>query len=215
IESGDYVRIIITDTGMGMDDSTLQRIFEPFFTTKEIGTGTGLGLASAFGIIKNHYGFIDVHSQPSQGSTFTIYLPAFAGEIPEKEETRIEMPPGSETILLVDDEKTILEACGTMLDRMGYTVITAAGGREAIAVYHERHAEIDMIILDIIMPDMEGGEVFDQLVQIDPHVKVLLSSGYTIEDQAAAILERGCDGFIQKPYEMEQLNRHIREILMS
>ena len=100
-----------------------------------------------------------------------------------------------------------------MLTRLGYAVITALGGREAISVYQERHDEIHMVILDIIMPDINGGEVFDQLVDIDPHVKVLLSSGYTIEDQAAAILERGCNGFIQKPYEMEQLNRSIREVL--
>jgi nitrogen-specific signal transduction histidine kinase len=213
IASGNYVRIIIKDTGVGMDDNTLQRIFEPFFTTKEIGTGTGLGLASAFGIIKNHNGYIDVKSREGQGSTFTIYLPAFDGEIPDKEEAQDDLPPGNETILLVDDEETILDACGTMLNRMGYTVITARGGREAIAVYQERHADIDMVILDIIMPDINGGEVFDHLVEIDPHVKVLLSSGYTIEDQAAAILERGCNGFIQKPYEMEQLNRSIREIL--
>ena len=207
------MRIIIKDTGVGMDDNTLQRIFEPFFTTKEIGTGTGLGLASAFGIIKNHNGYIDVKSREGQGSTFSIYLPAFDGEIPDKEEAQDDLPPGNETILLVDDEETILDACGTMLNRMGYTVITARGGREAIAVYQERHADIDMVILDIIMPDINGGEVFDHLVEIDPHVKVLLSSGYTIEDQAAAILERGCNGFIQKPYEMEQLNRSIREIL--
>ncbi len=213
VVSGNYVRIIIKDTGVGMDDNTLQRIFEPFFTTKEIGTGTGLGLASAFGIIKNHSGFIDVNSHQGQGATFTIYLPAFEGEIPVKEESQADLPPGTETILLVDDEETILDACGTMLSRMGYKVITALGGRKAIGVYQERHAEIDMVILDIIMPDINGGEVFDHLVEIDPHVKVLLSSGYTIEDQAAAILERGCNGFIQKPFEMEQLNRQIREIL--
>ncbi len=215
IAMGNYVRILIKDTGVGMDDNTLQRIFEPFFTTKEIGTGTGLGLASAFGIIKNHNGFIDVNSRQGQGSTFTIYLPTFEGEIPAKEEVQADLPPGTETILLVDDEDTILDACGTMLSRLGYKVITALGGREAIAVYQERHAEIDMVILDIIMPDINGGEVFDFLVEINPHVKVLLSSGYTIEDQAAAILERGCNGFIQKPYEMEQLNRNIREILTS
>ncbi len=213
IASGNYVRILIKDTGVGMNDNTLQRIFEPFFTTKEIGTGTGLGLASAFGIIKNHSGYIDVKSREGLGSTFTIYLPAFEGEIPDREEAQVDLPPGSETILLVDDEDTILDACGTMLSRMGYNVITALGGRAAIAIYQERYQQIDMVILDIIMPDINGGEVFDHLVEINPHVKVLLSSGYTIEDQAAAILERGCNGFIQKPYEMEQLNRSIREVL--
>jgi CheY-like chemotaxis protein len=198
-----------------MDETTMQRIFEPFFTTKEIGTGTGLGLASAFGIIKNHNGFIDVHSKPGQGAVFAIYLPATEEKVQEYEKKAVEMVPGSETVLLVDDEQTILEACAAMLERMGYRVLVARGGNEAITIYREHQAEIDLVILDIIMPDMSGGEVFDHLLHIDPEVRVLLSSGYSIEDQAAEIMGRGCDGFIQKPYQVEQLHRNIREIMES
>ena len=213
--AGKYVKISVRDTGRGMDETTMQRIFEPFFTTKEIGTGTGLGLASAFGIIKNHNGYIDVHSKPGQGAIFAIYLPATEDKVQEYEKKAVEMVPGSETVLLVDDEQTILEACAAMLERMGYHVLVARGGNEAITIYREHQAEIDLVILDIIMPDMSGGEVFDHLLRIDPEVRVLLSSGYSIEDQAAEIMGRGCDGFIQKPYQLEQLHRNIREIMES
>ena len=210
---GKFVRISIRDTGRGMDETTMQRIFEPFFTTKEIGTGTGLGLASAFGIIKNHNGYIDVHSKPGQGAIFSIYLPATDEKVQEHEKKAVEMVSGSETVLLVDDEKSILEACTSMLERMGYRVMAARGGNEAIAIYRKHQDEIDLVILDIIMPDMSGGDVFDHLLSINPEIKVLLSSGYSIEDQAAEIMGRGCDGFIQKPYQLEQLHRNIREIM--
>jgi PAS domain S-box-containing protein len=212
---GKYVKISIRDTGRGMDETTMQRIFEPFFTTKEIGTGTGLGLASAFGIIKNHNGYIDVHSKPEQGAVFSIYLPATDERVREYEAKAVEMVPGTETVLLVDDEKSILEACTSMLERMGYRVIVARGGSEAVAIYRKHQAEIDLVILDIIMPDMSGGEVFDHLLKVNPEVRVLLSSGYSIEDQAVEIMGRGCDGFIQKPYQLEQLHRNIREIMES
>jgi signal transduction histidine kinase/CheY-like chemotaxis protein len=212
---GKYVKISIRDTGRGMDEATMQRIFEPFFTTKEIGTGTGLGLASAFGIIKNHNGYIDVRSKPGQGAIFAIYLPATDEKVREYEKKAVEMVSGSETVLLVDDEKSILEACTSMLERMGYRVMVARGGNEALAIYRKHQAEIDLVILDIIMPDMSGGEVFDHLLSINPEVRVLLSSGYSIEDQAAEIMGRGCDGFIQKPYQLEQLHLNIREIMES
>ena len=210
---GQYVKISIKDTGRGMDEATMQRIFEPFFTTKEIGTGTGLGLASAFGIIKNHNGYIDVQSQPEQGATFTIYLPATDEEVEPFEEKSIKLAPGSETILLVDDEHAILDACSSMLEKLGYDVMVARGGREAVDLYRKNQSKIDLVILDIIMPDLSGGEVFDRLLDLDPEVKVLLSSGYSIEDQAADIMNRGCDGFIQKPFQLDQLHRNIREIL--
>jgi PAS domain S-box-containing protein len=212
---GKYVKIAVRDTGRGMDEATMQRIFEPFFTTKEIGTGTGLGLASAFGIIKNHNGYIDVKSRPGQGAVFNIFLPATEEEVPIADKRTVELTPGNETILLVDDEQAILDACAFMLDKLGYRVIVARGGHEAVQVYREKGAQIDLVILDIIMPDLGGGEVFDRLLKIDPEVRVLLSSGYSIEDQAAEIMARGCDGFIQKPFQLEELHRHIREITGS
>lgn len=212
---GKYVKISIKDTGGGMDEATMQRIFEPFFTTKEIGTGTGLGLASAFGIIKSHNGYIDVKSRLGQGATFVIYLPATEEEVRAKEKKVVELVPGTETILLVDDEHAILDACSAMLKKLGYDVMVARGGLEAVDVYRKHQSEIDLVILDIIMPDLSGGEVFDRLLDLNPEVRVLLSSGYSIEDQAAAILDRGCDGFIQKPFQLDQLHRNIREIMAT
>ncbi|MGD9330556.1 MAG: PAS domain S-box protein, partial [Desulfobacterales bacterium] len=212
-DPGKYVKISIKDNGEGMDEATMQRIFEPFFTTKEMGTGTGLGLASAFGIIKNHNGYIDVHSRPGKGAIFTIYLPATEEKVQVSDEKVAELVPGNETIMLVDDEKAILDACSSMLKKLGYKVIIARGGHEAIDIYQKRQAQIDLVILDIIMPDLKGGEVFDRLVAINPGVRVLLSSGYSIEDQAAEIISRGCDGFIQKPYQLDQLHQRIREII--
>lgn len=212
---GQYVKISIKDTGRGMDEATMQRIFEPFFTTKEIGTGTGLGLASAFGIIKNHNGYIDVRSRPGQGAVFFVYLPATEEKIRVPEAKTVELVPGTGTILLVDDEQAILEACASMLQKLGYEVVVARSGKEAIEIYRTGGATIDLVILDIIMPDLSGGEVFDRLLDMNPEVKVLLSSGYSIEDQATAIMARGCDGFIQKPFHLEQLHRNIRAVMRS
>ncbi len=210
---GRYVKISIRDTGIGMDEATRQRIFEPFFTTKEIGTGTGLGLASVFGIIKNHSGLIDVASSPGRGATFSIYLPASERPINARREIGAVFQTGTETILLVDDEETILNACRAMLERVGYTVFTADNGANALEVFANRKNDIDLVILDIIMPGMDGGAVFDRLRQLQPDVKVLLSSGYSIEGHATTILSRGCNGFIQKPFEPDQLFSKIREIL--
>ncbi|MFZ7126017.1 MAG: PAS domain S-box protein [Desulfobacterales bacterium] len=213
LQPGRYVQIAIRDTGIGMDETTRQRIFEPFFTTKEIGTGTGLGLASAFGIIKNHNGLIDVESEPGKGSTFSIYLPACGRPVAVLPGTDVANLMGDETILLVDDEDVILKACRIMLERAGYAVITADSGEAAMEAYQKHRSNIDLVILDIIMPGINGGEIYNRLKEIDPDVRVLLCSGYSIEDQASSILARGCNGFIQKPYSPDQLYRKIREIL--
>ncbi|MFC1828969.1 PAS domain S-box protein, partial [Thermodesulfobacteriota bacterium] len=213
IKPGNYVKISITDTGIGMDAATQQRIFEPFFTTKDMGRGTGLGLASAYGIIKNHDGFVNVYSEKGEGTTFTIYLPA-TDKAPLKEKH----PPrktleGSETVLLVDDEDIIIEVGRAIIESLGYTVLIAAGGEEAVDIYRKSADKIDIVVLDMIMPGMGGGEVYDRLKEINPNIKVLLSSGYSINGQATKILERGCDGFIQKPFNIMDLSIRIREIL--
>ncbi len=210
---GDYVRISVTDTGIGMDDRTRQRIFEPFFTTKEMGRGTGLGLASVYGIIENHGGFINVYSEQGKGTTFNVYLPAIKkGRVLEKPR-RERTLTGTETILLVDDEAMIVDVAREMLKSLGYTVLTASGGEEAVAIYEKKHDRIDMIILDMIMPGMGGAETFERLRKINPEAKVLLSSGYSIDGQAEDILSRGCNGFIQKPFNLPKLSRRVREIL--
>jgi CheY-like chemotaxis protein len=213
LKEGRYVRISVTDTGMGMDEKTRERIFEPFFTTKEMGRGTGLGLASAYGIIRNHGGMIRVNSQPGKGATFILDLPASSKEAATEKTEAQEMPGGTETVLLVDDEELVLQVGEGMLRALGYTVLLARSGMEAVACYREKAAEVHLVILDLIMPRMGGGETYDALKKIHPGGRVLLSSGYSIDGQAQEILDRGCDGFIQKPFDLLSLSRKLREIL--
>jgi PAS domain S-box-containing protein len=213
VEPGKYVKIIVTDTGVGMDEATQQRIFDPFFTTKEMGRGTGLGLASAYGIIKNHGGFIDVYSEKGEGATFNIYFPASGQEAVKEKEIGEKLIRGTETVLLVDDEDIIIDVGKDILKNLGYKVLLARGGEEALMVYKKNQDKIDMVILDMIMPDMGGGKTYDKLKEINPDIKVLLSSGYSIDGQANEILERGCDGFIQKPYNIGILSKKIWEVL--
>jgi CheY-like chemotaxis protein len=210
---GKYVLLAVSDTGVGMDDKTKERIFEPFFTTKEMGRGTGLGLASTYGIVKGHGGFIDVESQPGKGATFSIYLPSSAKKVPKSHRGLEKIPRGRETVLLVDDEDMVLEIGRALLETMGYHVVTAKDGDEAIALYENQGAGIDLVLLDMVMPGLGGGEVYDRLKTMNPDLKCLLLSGYSIDGEASEILQRGCDGFIQKPFKLRDLSRSIREIL--
>ena len=178
-------------------------------------------LASVYGIIKNHDGIINVNSEKGKGSTFYIYLPASekvapisVKEIIIKEQRLVNgILKGTETLLLVDDEDMILDVGEGMLKEMGYNVFLAEGGKEAIEVYRKHKNHINLVILDMIMPDIGGSDVYDRLKEINPDIKVLLSTGYSIDGQATEILERGCDGFIQKPFNMKELSEKIREIL--
>jgi len=213
VDPGRYVKLSVVDTGVGMDQATQERIFEPFFTTKEMGRGTGLGLASAYGIIKNHGGHINVYSEKGRGTTFTIYLPASTKTVEQEVRKPRELRQGSETILLVDDEDITMEVGEEILRELGYTVITARNGLEALAAYKNSQDDIDLVILDMIMPDMGGGKTYDELKKINPDIKVLLSSGYSISGEASEILERGCNDFIQKPFNMKQLSEKMRHIL--
>jgi PAS domain S-box-containing protein len=213
VKPGRYVKISLTDTGVGMDKVTQRRIFEPFFTTKEMGRGTGLGLASAYGIVKNHGGYINVYSEKDKGTTFKIYLPASEKEISEKKGLSEMVIKGTGTLLLVDDEDIVIGVGEPMLKTLGYEALVARSGREAIQIYKENQDRIDMVILDMIMSDMTGGETYDRLKEINPRIKVLLSSGYSVEGQATEILNRGCNGFIQKPFNMSELSKKIGEIL--
>ena len=210
---GRYVRLSVTDTGVGMDSATKDRVFDPFFTTKEMTRGTGLGLASVYGIVKNHQGVINVESEKGAGATFIIYLPASKTSVNQKEALPEEIHAGSETILLVDDEETILDVEKHMLMRMGYQVLTACNGHEALSVYRESKDSIAMVILDMIMPDMGGGQTYESLRKINPDVKVLLSSGYSLNDQASDILKMGCNGFVQKPFNIVSLSQKLRKLI--
>ena len=213
VRAGRYIRITIEDTGVGMDEKIQQRIFDPFFTTKEMGRGTGLGLASVYGIVKNHEGFINVYSKKGQGARFEINLPASGKVVSNKEKAREEFVKGKETVLLVDDEDMIIDVAQRMLHKLGYKVFTARDGKEAVDIFRKYKDEIDVIVLDMIMPKMSGGEAFDRIKEIKPEIKVLLSSGYSINGQASEILSRGCNGFIQKPFNLQNLSKSLRTIL--
>ena len=212
VELGKYVEISVSDTGVGIDRKTRERIFEPFFTTKEMGRGTGLGLASVYGIIKSHSGYIDVHSEKEKGTTFTIYLPASEKEAVREKTVPAAMLKGTGAILLIDDEKMILDVGRELLEELGYTVLSALSGREALDIFQKNSDKIDLVIMDMIMPGMGGGETFDRLRAINPNIKVLLSSGYSVNGQASKILHRGCDGFIQKPFNLNRLAEKIGKI---
>ena len=215
VKPGNYVLVSVRDTGIGMDKKTVERIFEPFFTTKGLARGTGLGLASVYGMVKAHGGYIDVESKKGQGTTFRIHLPTSGMGVSKKEIAKGKIEKGKETLLIVDDEKSVLEVSQEMLETLGYTALMAKGGREAVEMYQAHKENIDLVILDMIMPDMGGGETYDELKGINPQVKVLLSSGYSINGQASEILKRGCDGFIQKPFDVKDLSRKVRDILVK
>jgi PAS domain S-box-containing protein len=215
IKPGKYVKISVTDTGEGMDEAIQQRIFDPFFTTKKMGSrggrGSGLGLASAYGIIQNHSGIINVSSEKGKGASFIIYLPASGKTMVKDEIQPQDFIKGNETILLVDDEDMIIESAGEMLEELGYTVLTAKGGKEALQILTQSNQKIDMVILDMIMPDMSGSDTYNSLMEINPALKVLLCSGYSLDGQATEILNRGCEGFIQKPFNLRALSTKVRE----
>jgi PAS domain S-box-containing protein len=215
VRQGPYVVVSVMDTGIGMDEKTRQRIFDPFFTTKEKGRGTGLGLASAYGIIKNHDGLITTSSEVGHGTTFNIHLPLSEKAAFQEKPLEERLVKGSETVLLVDDEEMIIEVGRAMLEKLGYRVIIGEGGAQAVNTVKQRGAEIDLVILDLVMPVMDGGKVFDCIREIQPHIPVMLSSGYAMDGQADEIMKRGCDGFIQKPFNISQLSQKIRGIFNS
>ena len=213
VNPGKYVEISVTDSGVGMDDETRKRIFDPFFTTKERGRGTGLGLASAYGIIKNHDGIIIVQSEKGKGTTFTIYLPAsdkVVSEAPVSPQTQLS---GTGTILLVDDEEMILDIGKSMLEKLGYHVLTADSGQTALDIVRQNSAEVDLVILDMIMPEMNGGETYKRLKEINPGIKVILCSGYSLDGVANDVLNQSSDGFLQKPFDIKKLSHKVQDAL--
>jgi two-component system cell cycle sensor histidine kinase/response regulator CckA len=210
---GRFVKISITDTGIGMDDFTRGKIFDPFFTTKGKSRGTGLGLASAYGIIDNHEGIITVYSEPGHGTTFDIYLPLSKKTACRNSRMAKQVVEGSETILLVDDEAIIRNVGQAMLERLGYRVVTTSEGEQALDIVKRMGNEIDLVILDLIMPGMSGKRVFDGLMKIRPDIRVLLSSGYAMNGEVEEILKSGCNGFIQKPFNLAEFSQKIRKLL--
>jgi two-component system, cell cycle sensor histidine kinase and response regulator CckA len=212
---GDYVLLTVSDDGCGMEKELLEKIFEPFFTTKELGKGTGLGLATIYGIVKQNNGFINVYSEPGKGTTFRIYLPRHtkqAARIEQASDETIERGRG-ETVLVVEDEEAILKITARMLRELGYSVLTAGGSAEAVSLAKELPCAIDLLIADVIMPEMNGRDLADSLFSLYPNLKCLFMSGYTSSVIASqGVLDEGMH-FIQKPFSAKDLAAKVREVL--
>jgi PAS domain S-box-containing protein len=216
VKAGRYARVSVTDTGEGMDEKTRERIFEPFFTTRRAGRGTGLGLASVYNIVKGHGGIIQVESEEGQGTTFHIYLPA-SKRVREKGGPPVPEPEqpvkGKGTILLVDDEESVTLVSKDMLEVLGYSVLVAASGQEGINLYEKNQDKIDLVVLDLVMPDMGGEQTFEHLREIKPSVRVLLTSGYSLDGRSTRMLQQGCKGFLHKPFTITVLSQKLQEVL--
>jgi PAS domain S-box-containing protein len=216
-EPGRYVMMAVSDTGVGMDGETKLRVFEPFFTTKEQGRGTGLGLATVYGIVKQSGGFIGVHSEPHQGATFRVYLPAMPGAkatVPRRD-TRQPDSLGNETILVVEDERAVRTMTRIILERAGYHVVEAAAPDEAQEIFRSRSSEIDLMISDVVMPGAHGPALFKQLSGEHPSLRVLYMSGYTDDEIIRAGRLEGGENFMEKPFTSQKLLERVREILDS
>ena len=211
---GNHVLLSVSDTGQGMEKEVLEHLFEPFFTTKGVGKGTGLGLAVVYGIVKDHGGYIDCESELGEGTLLKVYLPAVE-QVKEGEETerKQQLKGGSETILLVDDEESIRDLAKAILSAFGYNVLTASDGERALEIYRSEKEGIDLIILDLIMPGMGGLRCFEDLLNTNPALKVVIATGYSPEDSAKAMVEGQARGFIRKPYNMDQLLLSVRMAL--
>ncbi|MFZ4437109.1 MAG: PAS domain S-box protein [Syntrophales bacterium] len=212
---GEYVMLIVSDDGCGIDKETREKIFEPFFTTKGVGKGTGLGLSTVFGIVKQNNGFINVYSEPGQGTTFTIYLPRYVGKV-EQVQPEVKQAPaqrGQETVLLVEDEPDILNLTKMLLERQGYTVLAANTPGKAISLAGEHVGEINLLMTDVVMPEMNGRDLAKMMLDLYPHLKRLFTSGYTADVIAQhGVLDEGVH-FIQKPFSIKALAAKVREVL--
>ena len=217
VQPGRYVMLAVSDTGEGMDAQTQARIFEPFFTTKEQGKGTGLGLSTVYGIVKQSGGNIWVYSEVGWGTTFKIYLPRIDQDVDQVEphDAQAILPQGTETVLLVEDEGMVREAAREILELNGYRVLEASSSKEALAFCQTHQEPIDLMITDVVMPQMGGRELAEELKAIRPHMKVLYMSGYT--DDAIAhhgVLEPGT-AFLEKPFTARALAHKVREVLKA
>ena len=212
---GRYVLLSVSDTGVGMDRATIERIFEPFFTTKELGRGTGLGLATVYGIVKQHGGFIYVYSEPGKGTAFRLYFPSCEGaaDAGAPKEGPVELRKGSETILLADDHDGLRQSAQEMLRDLGYHVIPAANGREAVNLFKFNADRVQLLLLDVMMPELDGPHAYEEIITLRPHIPVIFSSGYT-PDAVPFIAAIGKGALVlQKPYTLKSLSQMIRTAL--
>jgi CheY-like chemotaxis protein len=212
---GHYVLLIVSDNGCGMDKETLDKVFDPFFTTKKLGKGTGMGLATVYGIVKQNNGFINVYSESGKGTTFRIYLPLHGDKDAALDKSGMHAEPlgGSETILLVEDEKVLLKLGKVMLEELGYNVLTASAPGEAIRIVEEHIGEIQLVVIDVVMPEMSGRDLQLRLSGLCPDLRFLFMSGYTANVIAQrGILDKGVN-MLQKPFSMDDLASKVREAL--
>ena len=213
LNPGKFLKLVVSDTGCGMDAETIARVFEPFFTTKF--TGRGLGLASVQGIIRGHNGALRVSSSPGKGSVFEVLLPV-AKSVILSEDHKSDVPMDNRmknlTFLVVDDEEDLREICAEMLETMGFHVITAANGREAIDLVKQKINRIDLALLDFTMPELNGVETFQQMHQINPDIKTILTSGFSEEEVSSRFFENGFFGFLSKPFTFQELRNAIARL---
>jgi CheY-like chemotaxis protein len=215
-KAGRYVKISVTDSGVGMPPGIRDKIFEPFFTTKELNKGTGLGLSTVMAIVKSHEGIINVYSEPGKGTTFKVYLPAMetSSEAVKDPSERVDLPRGNgETILVVDDEVSVLTITSETLQTFGYRVLTATDGAEAVAVYAEQRNKIAAVLTDMSMPIMDGPASIRALMRINPAVKIIATSGFSGDNRAAKVSSIGVKHFLTKPYTAGTLLKTMRAIL--
>jgi CheY-like chemotaxis protein len=211
---GRHVQISVSDTGTGMTKDVMQHLFEPFFTTKPPGKGTGMGLAAVYGTVRNHQGAINVYSEPGHGSTFRLYLPLCAAVAqPSAQAPSPPVQQRQKHVLVVDDEPLLCQTAAGLLKALGYGAVSCRGGAEAVAYYRDHWRTVDLVILDMIMPGMSGRETYRELRRINPAVRVLLSSGFSINGEAQAILDEGVQGFLQKPYTVQDLSVIVSKVL--
>jgi two-component system, cell cycle sensor histidine kinase and response regulator CckA len=211
---GRYVLLSVSDTGMGMDDTTLEHIFEPFFTTKELGKGTGLGLATVYGIVKQHGGYIFAKSEQGKGTTFNVYLPATSGD-PERRESVSQLKPlrGAERILLAEDHDGLRDTAREMLQSLGYHIIAASNGSMAVELFKANADHIDLIIMDVVMPSLSGPEAYLQMSALRPGMPVIFTTGYTSEARLLVSMAEKGAAILQKPYSLTALSQMIRAAL--
>ena len=209
----DIVRIQITDNGKGMDAETQKRIFEPFFTTKKPGHGTGLGLSTVYGILKNHNGIVFVKSKLNQGTTFTILLPCTDKKVVLKEETVMTFKKRKGLILIIEDEEMMLETCKNLCEHLGFDVLTAYSGETGINIYKKNKDKISLVILDMEMPGLNGLETFTEIKKIDKNLKVIISSGFSLEGNVKTVLSKGAKTFLKKPYRLKELSKSINGVI--
>ena len=212
----DYWRISVEDTGVGMSPQTISKVFVPFFTTKEKGKGTGLGLSMVYNIVQQHEGFINIYSEIGMGTTFDVYIPVLHGaELVEIKEKSFVLPRGKGIILVVDDEEIMRRAADNIVRKCGYEVITASDGLQALQIFGERHQEIKGVLLDLVMPQKSGEQVYMEMKKINSRVKVIMTSGFKQDERVTFALEQGVNAFIQKPYTLEKLAEVLAEVFSS